>query len=131
VEEHSELFINAIAPAYDSTSTYAVDEYCIHNAALYRCIADIETAEAWTAAHWEPASIAEVFEILPKDTTGMELLVSEAAQTSYYSAFFEIMKYLFDLIPKDDVGAQIKDDLHMKNILLGLLYGELQRRMEE
>jgi hypothetical protein len=41
------------------------------------------------------------------------------------------MKYLFDLIPKDDVGAQIKDDLHMKNILLGLLYGELQRRMEE
>lgn len=41
-----------IAQAYDSTATYAVGDYCIHDNVLYKCSTAISTAEAWTAAHW-------------------------------------------------------------------------------
>lgn len=40
------------APAYSTSATYAVGDYCIYNSQLYRCTTAITTAEAWTAAHW-------------------------------------------------------------------------------
>lgn len=43
---------NSIAPTYSSSSTYAVGDYVMYNAQLYRCTTAITTAEAWTAAHW-------------------------------------------------------------------------------
>lgn len=46
-----------IAAEYDNTSTYAVDDYCIHDGQLYRCTTAITTAEAWTAAHWTMATV--------------------------------------------------------------------------
>lgn len=41
-----------IAAEYDSTATYAVGAYCIHEGTLYKCTTAISTAEDWTAAHW-------------------------------------------------------------------------------
>ena len=52
--------INQITPlslAYNNTSTYAVNDYCIYNNTLYRCITDISTAEDFTPAHWISISI--------------------------------------------------------------------------
>ena len=40
------------AQEYDSTSTYDKGELVIYQNQLYQCAADISTAEAWTAAHW-------------------------------------------------------------------------------
>lgn len=41
-----------IAAEYDSTATYSVGAYCIHEGTLYKCTTAISTAEDWTAAHW-------------------------------------------------------------------------------
>ena len=49
--------LSDIAPAYDSTATYAVGDYCIYNNVLYRCKTAITVAEAWTAGHWTATSI--------------------------------------------------------------------------
>ena len=47
-----------VADTYSSSSTYFIGNYVYYNGNLYRCIVDITTAEAWTAAHWEQVSIA-------------------------------------------------------------------------
>lgn len=41
-----------LAQEYDSTTTYDKGELVIYQNQLYQCAADISTAEAWTAAHW-------------------------------------------------------------------------------
>ena len=48
-----------LAQAYDSTRTYTKDEHCIYSGKLYKCISTISTAEAWTAAHWEEATVGD------------------------------------------------------------------------
>lgn len=49
--------LNNIAAEYDSTSTYAVGDYCIYNERLYRCITAITSPEAWTAGHWTAVDV--------------------------------------------------------------------------
>lgn len=46
-----------LAAEYDSTSTYAVGDYCTHDGTLYKCSTAINTAEAWTAAHWTAVTV--------------------------------------------------------------------------
>ena len=50
--------VYAIAPEYDKTATYAKDALVIYDGKLYAAKAAIETAEAWTPAHWEERTIA-------------------------------------------------------------------------
>ena len=45
-----------VAPEYSSSSTYAVGDFVIYDGLLYCCTTAIETAEAWTAAHWTQTS---------------------------------------------------------------------------
>ena len=45
--------IEILAPAYSSSSTYAKDAVVSHDGHNYKAKAAIETAEEWTAAHWE------------------------------------------------------------------------------
>ena len=78
-----EAFSN-LAPVYDSTATYAVNDHVIYNYLLYRCKTAITTAEAWTAAHWEqvqvsdgmvkPASSSGTY-VISQDNGNMGLLV--------------------------------------------------------
>lgn len=44
--------LNAMAPAYSPSETYAVGAYVNQNGEIYRCTTAITTAEAWTAGHW-------------------------------------------------------------------------------
>lgn len=39
--------------SYDNTATYQVGDIVTHNALLYKCIVDINTAEEWNAEHWQ------------------------------------------------------------------------------
>lgn len=48
-----------IAEEYDDTSTYAVDDYCVHEGLLYKCITAISTAESWTPAHWSRVYVTD------------------------------------------------------------------------
>ncbi|MBO4785926.1 MAG: hypothetical protein J5510_02560 [Prevotella sp.] len=58
------------APAYDSTATYAVGDYCTYSTKLYKCTTAITTAEPWTAAHW--TEIGRTVSSLPTPADGYE-----------------------------------------------------------
>lgn len=49
-----------LAPAYDSTATYAKDDFCVQGGKLYQCNADISTAETFNPAHWTEVKVTEV-----------------------------------------------------------------------
>lgn len=48
-----------LALDYDPTATYAAGDYCIYGGALYRANTDIAQPEAWTAANWTRAYLAD------------------------------------------------------------------------
>jgi len=47
----------ALAPAYSSSATYAVGQYCTYNGNLYRCTTAITAAETWTSSHWTAVKV--------------------------------------------------------------------------
>lgn len=57
---YAESMLEAIAPAYDSTSTYAVGDYVTRQGKLYVCSTAISQAEDWTAAHWTQTTVAGI-----------------------------------------------------------------------
>lgn len=54
--------ITDIAPAYDSTSTYAVGDIVSYDGDIYKCNTAISVAEAWDSAHWARKSVQELIE---------------------------------------------------------------------
>ena len=50
-----------LAPDYDSTSTYAVGDWCIYNGTLYQCNTAIPTAEAFDPTHWTAKKVVDAF----------------------------------------------------------------------
>lgn len=56
----AESSIASMIPEYSSSSTYDVGDLVMHETQLYRCSTAITTAEAWTPAHWEAKSLAEI-----------------------------------------------------------------------
>lgn len=52
--------IAAIADEYDSTSAYAVGDFCIKDGLFYKCNTAIATGgEAWNSAHWTATNVAD------------------------------------------------------------------------
>lgn len=50
----------AIAPPYDSTSAYAVGDFCLKDGLFYKCNTAIASGgETWTAAHWTLTDTAD------------------------------------------------------------------------
>lgn len=47
-----------VAANYDSSETYAVGDYCLHDGSLYKCTTAISSPESWTAGHWTQIKIA-------------------------------------------------------------------------
>ena len=48
-----------IAPAFSTSSTYAVGDYCTHDGLLYKCTTAVTTAGAWNAADWTAVAVTE------------------------------------------------------------------------
>lgn len=46
-----------VAANYDSSETYAMGDYCLHDGSLYKCSTAISSPEAWTAGHWTQIKI--------------------------------------------------------------------------
>lgn len=46
----------ALAPAFSSSSTYAVGDYCTHEGLLYKCTTAVSTAGSWNAENWSAVS---------------------------------------------------------------------------
>ena len=49
----------SIAPAFSSSSTYAVGDYCTHEGLLYKCTTAVSTAGAWDAANWTAVAVTD------------------------------------------------------------------------
>ena len=47
----------SIAPAFSTSSTYAVGDYCTHEGLLYKCTTAVSTAGAWNAANWTAVAV--------------------------------------------------------------------------
>lgn len=48
----------AVASSYNSSISYIVGSYCLHNGLLYKCNTDIPVGgEVWTAAHWTQVNL--------------------------------------------------------------------------
>ena len=57
-----------LAQEYDSTATYELMAYCLHDGYLYISNTEISTAEAWTSAHWTQVQIAPQVQAHKEDT---------------------------------------------------------------
>ena len=54
-------FAGTVAAEYSTSATYSVGDFVIYKNNLYKCTTAINTAEAWTAAHWEECTAGEEF----------------------------------------------------------------------
>ena len=68
--------LSVIADDYDTTATYDVGDYCIHEGGLYVCTTAISTAEAWTAGHWEEVTVGDELSDLKSDLNDLEETIS-------------------------------------------------------
>lgn len=62
VDVYSQPLGEDLAPLFDdnpsSTATYAVGDYCMHNAQLYKCTT-ATTGGTWTAASWTAVTVSD------------------------------------------------------------------------
>ena len=79
---------SSIAPTYSSSSTYAVGDYVMYNAQLYKCVTAITTAEAWTAEHWTQVPLATDVSNL-KSTLDIRLGETQYESSTNPSAIYE------------------------------------------
>lgn len=75
---------NIVADEYDATSTYAVGDIVLYNGTLYECTIAIQSAEEWTAGHWNAVTIVnELDDKYEKPSGGIPASdLSNAVQTS-------------------------------------------------
>ena len=71
-----------IAGTYSASSTYAVGDYVYYAGTLYRCTTAITTAEAWTAAHWTAAKLANDVGELKSSTDSIDEALTEYIPSS-------------------------------------------------
>ena len=50
---------SSLGDAYDPTADYSVDDLCIHDNVLCKCITPITGGEAWNPEHWTETNIAD------------------------------------------------------------------------
>ena len=78
--------MNNFAPAYSSTSTYAVGDCCSHDNTFYVCKTAISTAEAWTAGHWDEVSVADIATAIGADVDDLKEALDSVETTLTHKA---------------------------------------------
>ena len=77
--------VASLAPAYSSSSTYAVGDYVMHEGVMYECTTAITTAEAWNAAHWTAVAIATEISNLKEEFGSLGFSVVNGALNVTYT----------------------------------------------
>ena len=78
-----------VAANYDSSETYAVGDYCLHDGNLYKCTTAISSPESWTAGHWTQIKIAGELSSL-SDQIGNLSSLKTSVKTDIVSALNEM-----------------------------------------
>ena len=58
-----------LTSTYDPSSTYAIGDRVVYNAALWVCSTTISTPESWDPAHWSQVQVKTIWEYAPDDIT--------------------------------------------------------------
>ena len=114
----------SLAPAYDSTSTYEVGDYCLYSGQLYECTTAISTAEAWTAAHWTAVTVGGELSDLKEDFHDVienGFLPNDYAWQRGGLSSGEITNQPYRLVMTDAVSVSV--DFVVKNINPNYKYG--------
>lgn len=61
----SAIQADVIAPAFSTSSTYALGDYVTYNGKLYECTTAVTTAGDWVAASWTETKVMQAFEPIP------------------------------------------------------------------
>ena len=56
---------NVIAPAFSTSSTYALGDYVMYNGKLYECTTAVTTAGAWSSSNWTESKVMTSFQPIP------------------------------------------------------------------
>ena len=83
--------LNAMAPAYSTSATYAVGDYVNYNGGIYRCTTAITTAESWTSGHWTAVTLGADLESQVSD-----LKTQITIQDDRTNHLFGLMNYGYD-----------------------------------
>lgn len=56
---------DVIAPAFSTTTTYALGDYVMYSGKLYECTTAVTTAGAWNASNWTESKVMTSFQPIP------------------------------------------------------------------
>lgn len=79
-----------VAANYDSSETYAVGDYCLHDGSLYKCSTAISSPEAWTAGHWTQIKITGELSALNGNITTLSNNITKLNNTISMSTYANI-----------------------------------------
>ena len=96
------LSSEVIAPDYDSSQTYDVGDYVMHEDQLYVCNTAITTAEAWTGAHWTLTNV----ETMVDDKVG-DLIDDTQTQNNKTWSSQKISDEIFNILPTGTASGAI------------------------
>ena len=75
----------SFAPAYSTSSTYAVGQYVTYDGYLWRCTTAITTAESWTSGHWTKVALASEVSDLKSALRFMDSIYGAKTKESFLS----------------------------------------------
>ena len=92
-----------IAGVYSTSGTYAVGDYVTYDGKLYRCVTAIDTAEAWTVAHWTEVTVGgDVADLKSAIASEQDIMLEILLDGTNTSRVFE---YWFPEARKTDEAA--------------------------
>ena len=66
---------SSLGDAYDPTANYSIDDLCIHDNVLCKCITPISGGEAWNSAHWIETNIGDEIKAVNSKITPESLTI--------------------------------------------------------
>lgn len=103
--ENLNKIVEGIAPdEYNSTATYDVNDYCIYNNVLYKCITAVTVAEAFDSSKWEQTTVSDEIKLLSRHKEKILLLQDTLTATSG-----DIITSIIDFTLYDKIVVQFAD----------------------
>ena len=113
--QNIDIIFNDIGSPYDDTATYDIDDYCLYQGNLYKCIVAVTVAESFDPDKWVQTSIAEGL-----GSANIEVIAAEYDDTLTY----DVGDYcthdgVFYICTTAITVAEAWDDTHWSEVTVG------------
>ena len=87
---------SSLGDAYDPTADYSVDDLCIHDNVLCKCITPISGGEAWNPEHWTETNVGDEIKAVNSKITGTwnSLTTPASADITLYNDSFSTSGFI-------------------------------------